>query len=103
MIKLIAMYRPPSDPAAFDEHYDSIHTPLVRKIPGLKKLEVTRMVGTPDRKAPAYYLMAQMYFENNDAFKAAMTSPENKAAGKDLMGFAGDIAEFLIGESEEDG
>ena len=100
MVKLIAMYRQPSDPAAFDDHYQSIHTPLVQKIPGLQKLEVTKMVGTPTGKPPGYYLMAQMYFENNDAFKAAMTSPENKAAGKDLMSFAGDIVELYIGESQ---
>jgi hypothetical protein len=47
MIKLIALYRTPADAAAFDKHYHEIHTPLVRKYPGLRKLEITRVTGAP--------------------------------------------------------
>lgn len=101
MVKLIAMYRQPSDTAAFDEHYTNVHTPLVEKVPGLKKLEVTRITGTPMGKPSPYYLIAQMYFENQDAFQTAMASSENRAAGKDLMSFAGDIVEMMVGETED--
>ena len=42
MVKLVAMYKKPADVSAFESHYKEIHTPLVKKMPGLKKLEVCR-------------------------------------------------------------
>ncbi|QSO47788.1 EthD family reductase [Alicyclobacillus mengziensis] len=101
MVKFIALYRQPADTALFDEHYTSVHTPLVEKVPGLKKLEVTRISGTPMGKPAGYYLMAEMYFADADSFKTAMASSENRAAGKDLMSFAGDIVEMMVGETVE--
>ncbi|KPV44558.1 EthD family reductase [Alicyclobacillus ferrooxydans] len=100
MVKLIALYRQPNDKEAFDEHYTSVHTPLVEQVPGLQKLEVTRIVGTPMGKPAGYYLMAEMYFADQASFEAAMASKENRAAGKDVMSFAGDIVEMMVGESE---
>ena len=39
-----------------------------------------------------------MYYESHEAFKQGMRSPEGKASGKDLMGFAGDLVTMMIGE-----
>ena len=36
-----------------------------------------------------------------DAYKAAMKSEENKAAGKDLMSFAKDIVTMMIADAYE--
>ena len=36
-----------------------------------------------------------------DSFKAAMASEENKAAGKDLMSFAGPLVSMSIGSVED--
>lgn len=97
MVKLIALYKQPENKEAFDEHYNNVHTPLALKIPGLQKIEVTRIVGTPQGPSE-YYLMAELYFPDQDTFNLAMRSDENKAAGKDLMGFAGNLVSFMIGE-----
>ena len=40
MVKLVALYKKPADVSAFETHYKEIHTPLTKKMPGLKKLEV---------------------------------------------------------------
>ncbi|EPZ52827.1 MULTISPECIES: EthD family reductase [Alicyclobacillus] len=98
MVKLVAMYKMPKDKEAFDAHYESVHTPLVKKMPGLQKVEVTRFVGTPMGTEPDYYLMAEMYFLNHEELKNSMKSPEGRAAAKDLMGFAGSIVSMTIGE-----
>ena len=45
MVKLVALYRKPNDVGTFETHYKEIHTPLVRKMPGLKRLEVSRFAG----------------------------------------------------------
>ena len=101
MIKLIALYKRPADTEAFEQHYATVHIPLVEKIPGLRKTEWTRITATPTGEAP-YYMMYEMYFDDMNAYKVAMKSEENKAAGKDLMSFAKDIVTLMIAESYED-
>lgn len=98
MVKMIALYKQPEDKQAFDEHYFGTHGPITEKIPGLRKMEVTKIVGTPMGKESEYYLMCEMYYDDHDAFKAAMKTDEAKASGKDLMSFAGDLVTLMIGE-----
>lgn len=97
MVKLIALYKQPQDKQAFDEHYFNVHAPLTAKIPGLRKMEVTRIVGSPMGDSQ-YYLMCEMYYDSHEALKAAMKTEESKASGKDLMSFAGDLVTLMIGE-----
>jgi uncharacterized protein (TIGR02118 family) len=101
MIKLIALYKKPADVEAFEEHYANVHLPLVEKIPGLRKTELSRITSAPRGEAP-FYLMYEMYFDDMDAYNRAMASDENKAAGKDLMSFAKDIVTMMIADSYED-
>ena len=82
MVKLIALYRQPEDQAAFDEHYYKTHTPITKRIPGLRKMEVTKVTGSPQGQSE-YYLMAEMYYDDHDALKKAMKTDEAKASGKD--------------------
>ncbi|GGE25944.1 hypothetical protein GCM10011571_30110 [Marinithermofilum abyssi] len=98
MVKLIALYRHPEDQQAFDDHYENVHAPLAQKMPGLQRLEVTKIAGTPMGEQAPYYLEAAMYFESEEALKQAMGSPEGRAAAKDLMGFAGPLVTMMIGE-----
>ncbi|MCG3136700.1 MAG: hypothetical protein HJJLKODD_00535 [Phycisphaerae bacterium] len=97
MVKLIAVYTKPDDTAAFDKHYNEVHTPLVRRMPGLQKLEVSRCYGAP-MGDPRYYLLAEMYFDSRDALIAALKSDAGKAAGKDLMGFAAKYVHMMFAE-----
>lgn len=101
MVKLIALYKKPSDVEAFENHYKNTHTPLVKKMPGLQKVEVSRITSAIGGEAK-FYLLAEMYFESEDALNAAMASPEGKAAGKDLMDFAGGLVQMMIAEVEQD-
>lgn len=100
MIKLIALYRKPEDPEGFDKHYDTIHTPLVRKYPGLRKLEITRITGAPigDSK---FHLMAEMYWDTLREMEQSLASPEGRAVTKDLMSFAAPIVTVFHGEVKE--
>lgn len=101
MIKLIALYKKPADVEAFEQHYKDVHVPLVKKVPGLVRVEVTRIQSDAMGGEAPYYLMAEMYFENEESFRQAMKSPENKAAAKDVMSFAGDIVQMVIGRVDE--
>jgi uncharacterized protein (TIGR02118 family) len=100
MHKLVAIYRQPENSASFDEHYFNTHAPLMSKVPGHTRTEISRvtrmMMGEPQ-----YYLMFEMWFADKDALKSALKSPENAAAGQDLMGFAGDLVTLFTAEVVE--
>ena len=100
MVKLIAMYKTPADVKEFEKHYFEVHTPLVEKMPGLLKSEVSKISGMPGQDSK-YHMMAEMYFENMDKLNESMASPEGKAAGKDLMSFAKDYVIMMFGEVTE--
>jgi uncharacterized protein (TIGR02118 family) len=97
MVKLIALYRKPADPAAFDKHYFEIHAPLAARMPGLRRMEVAKCYGSPAGE-PKFHLQAEMYFDSREALMAALGSPEGKAAGKDVMSFAGDLITMVFAE-----
>lgn len=98
MIKMIALYKHPENKEAFDEYYKGTHTPITEKIPGLRKMEVTKIIGSPMGGEGKYYLMCEMYYDDMASFKAAMKTDEAKASGKDAMKFAGDLITLMIGE-----
>ncbi len=97
MVKLIALYRKPADPQAFDKAFFETHIPLVNKIPGLARLQVMRVTGAP-RGEPEYYMMSELSFETKSSMDQAMSSPENMDAGKNLMSFARGLVTFLFVE-----
>lgn len=88
MIILNALYKKPENKDAFHAHYDAIHMPMVLKVPGLIKAEVEMVTTTFSGQKDDVYMLARMYYENQDAFNAAMQSKENAATGKDLRNFA---------------
>ena len=96
-VKLVALNRKPEDEHAFLQHYNEMHMPLVRKTPHLERASVSRVTGQPMGE-PAYFLMAEMVFPDQVRFQEAMRSPENRAAGKDLMGFASGLVTLIVTE-----
>ena len=50
MAKLLALYRTPKDRAAFDSYYHATHIPIAKKVPGLRKYDISQgIVATPGR------------------------------------------------------
>ncbi len=101
MVKLVALYTKPADVDAFEQHYATVHIPLVEKIPGVRKTEWTRFLAAPGGTAP-YYMMYEMYFDDMAAYQAALRSPENSAAGQDLLSFAKDLVTLMVADTYED-
>jgi uncharacterized protein (TIGR02118 family) len=100
MVKVVALYRKPADPKDFDDQYFNTHLPLANKLPGLKRLEVARVTGTPAGESE-YYLMAELYFDSMEDMKNAMASPEGKASSKNLMSFAKDVTYVMFADVEK--
>lgn len=98
MVKLVVAYGPPDDPAAFDEHYASTHAPLARKIPGLRRFDAGKVLGTPDGSPAPYYFLAELHYDDMEALQAAMATPESEAARADVATFATGGATLMIAE-----
>jgi uncharacterized protein (TIGR02118 family) len=102
MVKMIAIYRRPEDVEAFMKHYEEVHLPLARKMPGLLKMELNYMYNAKGGEADPF-LMAELYFDSRESLMAAMKSPEGRAGGKDIQEFAGDLVQIYFADvtSEE--
>ncbi len=71
MAQLLVMYKTPKDAAAFDKHYFERHVPLAKKIPGLRKYEVSQCpVATPGGPS-GYHLVAILQYDNLAAIQNA--------------------------------
>lgn len=95
--KMVALFPKPADVGAFETHYREVHTPLVRKMPGLERLEVTRFTGAPVGEA-RYYLMAEMYFPDADTMKTSARSEAGMACGKDAYKMSGGTVHMMFSE-----
>ncbi len=96
MSKLIALYKTPPDPVAFEAAYFNTHLPLIEKVPGLQSTRVTRITRT--LMGDGFYMMAEMTFADKDALKNGMKSPEMAAAGDNLNSFASGLTTLMFAE-----
>jgi uncharacterized protein (TIGR02118 family) len=69
-------------------------------MPGLRGMELFKAPRNMLGKDNPYYLIATLTFDNLDALKAAMASPEGKATGANIMGFAAGYLTMLTSEVE---
>jgi uncharacterized protein (TIGR02118 family) len=96
MASLVVMYGAPQDAKAFDTYYFGTHVPIAKKIPGLRKYDVSQgPVGTPAGPSK-YHLIATLHFDSMADIQAAFASPEGQAAAADVPKFASGGAEMLM-------
>jgi len=102
MARLVVLYMTPKDAAVFDKHYFEIHIPLAKKIPGLRKYEVSvGGVGSPAGDS-GVHLVATLEFDDMAAIQAAFASAEGQAASADVQVFApGDRTQMFLFENRE--
>jgi uncharacterized protein (TIGR02118 family) len=101
MVRLLVLYGPPKDPAAFDTHYAEVHIPIAKKMKGLKKWTIGKVLGTPDGSPPPFYYVADLYMESRADFEALLASPEGQAAVADVPNYATGGVTFLYTEMED--
>ena len=85
MYKIVAIWGAPkdSDIEAFEKHYREVHVPLARKVPGLKKLILTRIDSGLEGAKPPFYRVAELYFDSEQALEKAHHAPEWTAMRQD--------------------
>ena len=103
MHKLLVTYTRPDNIDAFEKHFGEVHAPMVRRIPGLKKLVINRITGNALGGPPSLYLLVGLQFGPKEDYEAAMRSEENAAAGRDAVEFCratGSKLEVLIAHED---
>ena len=69
MARMVIIYKTLKSPAEFDQHYFNTHIPMAKKLPGLKKYEVSKgaiiaLAGVTDP-----YLIGTLHFDSLEALK----------------------------------
>ena len=90
MVKVIVLLRRRMDRSQeeFRRYLDEKHLPLVKSLPGLRRLVINYVMPTPDGTAPAYDAVAEDWFDSPEAMQAALASPEGQAVYADTPNFA---------------
>lgn len=100
--KVLAQYNRPTDPTAFDTYYAETHTPITKKIPGLRSFLVsTGPIAAPDGSPAPYHLIAELIFDSMADLQAGLSSAEGRAAARDLRNFAGAGVSMTIYETHD--
>jgi len=99
MQKITVLYKQPTDPEKFKSYYKQTHLPLVDKMEGLEKAEITEIQGELGGKPSEYFLMAELYFKNEAQMKESMGSAVGQAVANDLSNFATGGVTILIGNT----
>ena len=96
MARMVVIYKTPKDVAAFDKHYFGTHVPLAKKLPGLRKYEVSQGPIRTPAGASGFHLIATLHFDDMAAIQTAFASPEGKAAAADVRVFTPDASEVQM-------
>ncbi|WP_178987935.1 EthD family reductase [Winogradskyella schleiferi] len=99
MKKITVLYKHPSDAEKFKTYYKETHLPLVDKIEGLAKAEITEIQGELGGEPSDYFLMAELYFKTEEQMQESMGSTEGQAVANDLSNFATGGVTIIIGNT----
>jgi uncharacterized protein (TIGR02118 family) len=99
MVKLLVLYRPPEDAAAFEDHFANWHLPLAAKIPFVQRFEAGRVLGAPDGDDSPYYRVAEFWFQSEETLHHALGTNEGRAAVADLPRFATGGFTIMVAEA----
>jgi uncharacterized protein (TIGR02118 family) len=101
MAQVIVTYKTPKDPAAFDKYYAETHIPLAKKLPGLKKFQVSQGTVASPAGPSGIHLVAILSFDSMAAIQAAFGSAEGRATAADLPKFASGGADMVFFDTRE--
>jgi len=101
MARLVAMYKTPKDGGGFDAYYFNTHVPIAKKIPGLRKYEVSKGPVMTPAGPSGVHLVAMLHFDDLAAIQKAFMSPEGLAAVADVQKFATSGVDMLLFDDVE--
>jgi uncharacterized protein (TIGR02118 family) len=101
MHKLMLLFHHPASIEQFETAWSQSFVPVVEKMPGLRRVTVSRLLETLTGRADLY-LVHELFFDSLPSARAAMTSPAGEAAGRALMSFAAENVTLCLAEHLEE-
>jgi uncharacterized protein (TIGR02118 family) len=96
MAHMVVIYKRPKDVTAFERHYFEKHVPLAKKLPGLRKYEVSfGPIVSPTGAADAY-MVATLHFDDLAAIRSAFATEVGQACAADRRQLAPDPSTFQM-------
>jgi uncharacterized protein (TIGR02118 family) len=81
--KALALYPMPDDPQVFRDHYESIHLPLVAKLPGVRSVRCSFDLNAPLGESP-FFAVFEVEWDDAETMGASLSSPEGQAVAEDM-------------------
>jgi len=98
--KITVIYDNPTDPDAFEAGYAG-QVEMARKLPGLQRLEASKVWPKEDGAATPAYRMLDLYFPDYDTASAAVTTAEAAALFPSIFGLATGGLRIVFADIEE--
>ena len=98
--KISFVYYNPTDPDAFEAAYPE-HLEMARKLPGLTRLQASKVWPKEDGSATPAYRMLDLYFPDYDTASAAVTTAEAAALFPSILGVATGGLRIVFADVEE--
>lgn len=99
--KITVIYDNPTDPAAFEAAYADGQVALARALPGLQRIETSKVWPKEDGSPTPAYRMVDLYFAGYDEASAAVTTDEAGALFPNIFGVATGGLRILFSDIEE--
>ncbi len=101
-VRIIALYPNPTDIKTFETRYTEHLSWAPRKVAGLTKLMVGKVMGTPSGDPAPFYRIAELYFPSIEVLQDTLKSPGTQEAVADAVALStGGTPTFLIAEEEQ--
>ncbi len=101
MVRLVALFRKSEKSEEFGAAFAERTLPLLRQIPGIARIEVTKVTGAAFGESK-FALMVELDFADRQSLDAAMASREGKAVARELLRYAPEVASLFHGEIREE-
>lgn len=85
----------------FRRHLREVHLPLVRRIPGVRRVVMNWVIPSPDDPPPDYEGVAEAWYDDMAAMQAAYATPEGQAVIADAPNYL-DMNRFQLLVVEEE-
>jgi uncharacterized protein (TIGR02118 family) len=99
--KITIIYDNPTDPAAFEAGYAGNQVALAKALPGLTRIETSKVWPKEDGTATPAYRMMDLYFDSYESASAAVTTPEAAALFPSIFGLATGGVRIAFADVEE--
>jgi uncharacterized protein (TIGR02118 family) len=86
--KISVIYDNPLDPIAFEEGYSKDQITLAKALPGIERIEATKVWPPEDGSATPAYRTIDLYFTDYDTASSSVTTVEAEALFKSIFSLA---------------